>query len=313
MKKQSFFQRLKSHPITRHLLIIVCVLVVLVGVSYVAMSVSTRHNARRVVPNFEGVLIDDAIRTAESRDLKIIINDSLHVPTYPGGTVLDQLPNGNVVVKPGRKVYVTINSYRQRMVTVPFVAGRSLRQAINMLEAVGLEVERIDYVEDIATNYVLAEFVGEEMVTEESNLKAELGSGVRLQVGVAPDAKPLAMPLLLGRNMAEAKSRLWESGLNVGELIFEEGILAVERNRAKAYAQSITASDIVPYGSRITLYFTLDNEKVIAAVNAHEKAAQRAREVADSLALVEKEMQRQAEAAKSQKSANVTNEDEFLY
>lgn len=313
MKNQSFFQKLMSHPITRHLLIIVSIMVVLVGVSYIAMSVGTRHNARRVVPNFEGVLIDDAIRTAESRDLEIIINDSLHVPTYPGGTVLDQLPNGNVVVKPGRKVYVTINSYRQRMVTVPFVAGRSLRQAINMLEAVGLEVERIDYVEDIATNYVLAEFVGEEMVTEESNLKAELGSGVRLQVGVAPDAKPLAMPLLLGRNMAEAKSRLWESGLNVGELIFEEGILAVERNRAKVYAQSITASDIVPYGSRITLYFTLDNEKVIAAVNAHEKEAQRAREVADSLALVEKEMQRQAEAAKSQKSANVTNEDEFLY
>ena len=313
MKNQSFFQKLMSHPITRHLLIIVSIMVVLVGVSYIAMSVGTRHNARRVVPNFEGVLIDDAIRTAESRDLEIIINDSLHVPTYPGGTVLDQLPNGNVVVKPGRKVYVTINSYRQRMVTVPFVAGRSLRQAINMLEAVGLEVERIDYFEDIATNYVLAEFVGEEMVTEESNLKAELGSGVRLQVGVAPDAKPLAMPLLLGRNMAEAKSRLWESGLNVGELIFEEGILAVERSRAKVYAQSITASDIVPYGSRITLYFTLDNEKVIAAVNAHEKEAQRAREVADSLALVEKEMQRQAEAAKSQKSANVTNEDEFLY
>ena len=313
MKNQSFFQKLMSHPITRHLLIIVSIMVVLVGVSYIAMSVGTRHNARRVVPNFEGVLIDDAIRTAESRDLEIIINDSLHVPTYPGGTVLDQLPNGNVVVKPGRKVYVTINSYRQRMVTVPFVAGRSLRQAINMLEAVGLEVEHIDYVEDIATNYVLAEFVGEEMVTEESNLKAELGSGVRLQVGVAPDAKPLAMPLLLGRNMAEAKSRLWESGLNVGELIFEEGILAVERNRAKVYAQSITASDIVPYGSSITLYFTLDNEKVIAAVNAHEKAAQRAREVADSLALVEKEMQRQADAAKSQKSANVTNEDEFLY
>lgn len=313
MKNQSFFQKLMSHPITRHLLIIVSIMVVLVGVSYIAMSVGTRHNARRVVPNFEGVLIDDAIRTAESRDLEIIINDSLHVPTYPGGTVLDQLPNGNVVVKPGRKVYVTINSYRQRMVSVPFVAGRSLRQAINMLEAVGLEVEHIDYVEDIATNYVLAEFVGEEMVTEESNLKAELGSGVRLQVGVAPDAKPLAMPLLLGRNMAEAKSRLWESGLNVGELIFEEGILAVERNRAKVYAQSITASDIVPYGSRITLYFTLDNEKVVEAVNAHEKAAQRAREVADSLALVEKEMQRQAEAAKSQKSANVTNEDEFLY
>lgn len=312
MKKQSFFQRLKSHPVTRHLLIIVVVMVVLVGVSYIAMSVGTRHSARRVVPNFEGVLIDDAIRTAQSRDLSIIINDSLHVPTYPGGTVLDQLPHGDVVVKPGRKVYVTINSYRQRMVKVPFVAGRSLRQAINMLEAVGLEVERIDYVEDMATNYVLAEFVGEETVTEESDLKAELGSGVSLQVGVAPDAKPLATPLLLGRNMAEAKSRLWESGLNVGELIFEEGILAVERNRAKVYAQSVVAGEVVTYGSRITLYFTLDNDKVVEAVNAHEKAAQRAREVADSLANVEKEMLRQAQQTQQQKS-ETTVDEEFLY
>ena len=313
MKNQSFFQKLMSHPITRHLLIIVSIMVVLVGVSYIAMSVGTRHNARRVVPNFEGVLIDDAIRTAESRDLEIIINDSLHVPTYPGGTVLDQLPNGNVVVKPGRKVYVTINSYRQRMVTVPFVAGRSLRQAINMLEAVGLEVERIDYVEDIATNYVLAEYLGEEIITEESDLKAELGSGIRLQVGVAPDAKPLATPLLLGRNMAEAKSRLWESGLNVGELIFDEGILAVERSRAKVYSQSVMVGESIEYGSSITLYFTLDDERVTEAVNAHEKALQRAREVADSLALVEKEMQRQAEEAKAQQGRNSTNEDEFLY
>ena len=313
MKKQSFFQRVKSHPIFRHLLLIAGVMVALVLVAYIAMSVGTRHSARRAVPNFEGVLIDDAIRTAESRDLEIIINDSLHVPTYPGGTVLDQLPNGNVVVKPGRKVYVTINSYRQRMVNVPFVAGRSLRQAINMLEAVGLEVERIDYVEDIATNYVLAEYLGEEMITEESDLKAELGSGIRLQVGVAPDAKPLATPLLLGRNMAEAKSRLWESGLNVGALIFDEGILAVERSRAKVYSQSVMVGESIEYGSSITLYFTLDDERVSEAVNAHEKAAQRAREVADSLANAEKEMLRQAEEAKAQQGRNSNNEDEFLY
>jgi peroxiredoxin family protein len=112
--------------------------------------------------------------------------------------------------------------------------------------------------------------------------------------------------------MAEAKSRLWESGLNVGELIFEEGILAVERNRAKVYAQSVVAGEVVTYGSRITLYFTLDNDKVVEAVNAHEKAAQRAREVADSLANVEKEMLRQAQQTQQQKS-ETTVDEEFLY
>ena len=113
--------------------------------------------------------------------------------------------------------------------------------------------------------------------------------------------------------MAEAKSRLWESGLNVGALIFDEGILAVERSRAKVYSQSIMAGESIEYGSSITLYFTLDDERVTEAVNAHEKAAQRAREVADSLANAEKEMLRQAEEAKAQQGRNSTNEDEFLY
>lgn len=301
-KIKDFFKRMweyikgiRKYPIMCHILIIICVIGALVGLSLLAMSLGTRHDAQCTVPNFEGTLLSDARRTAEKNDLEIVVNDSLYVASYPGGTVLDQLPNGGVVVKPGRKIYVTINAYSQRMVSVPYVAGRSLRQAVNMLEAGGLGVKRIEYVRDIATNYVLGQYLNDEKVTEESKLKAPYGSGVILKVGIAADAKPLVVPLLLDCSLAEAKSRLWESGLNVGETYFDDGILAVDRDNAKVYAQSVTAGRTVSYGGRISLSLSLDGTKSNTAKREHEKAVEREKKLADSLAHVEQELRRQAE------------------
>ncbi len=303
-----YIKRIKKYPILCHILIIVCVIGALVGISHLAMSLGTRHNSRCTVPNFEGVLLSEARRTADKNDLEIVVNDSLYVASYPGGTILDQLPNGGVVVKPGRKIYVTINAYSQRMVTVPYVAGRSLRQAVNMLEAAGLGVKRIEYVEDLATNYVLEQYLNDEMITEGSELKAQYGSGIILKVGIAADAKPLAVPLLLDCSLAEAKSRLWEAGLNVGETYFDDGILAIDRDNAKVYSQSVTAGRTIPYGRRISLYLSLDEAKAATAKEEHEKAVQRERELADSLANVEQALRRQAE----ENQASQTIQDNFF-
>ena len=182
MKK--FWTWLKQYTILYHLVVVALVFLGLAIASCIAMALGTRHSSRRTVPDFVGLQLNDANYFAERRDLNIIINDSLYVSAYPGGVVLDQLPKGGVVVKPGRKIYVTINSSRQRMVSVPYVAGRSLRQAKNMLETAGLTIDHLEYAEDIATNYVLAEYVNGEEVLEESNMQAEKGSGVVLRVGI---------------------------------------------------------------------------------------------------------------------------------
>jgi hypothetical protein len=95
--------------------------------------------------------------------------------------------------------------------------------------------------------------------------------------------------------LAEAKSRLWESGLNVGETYFDDGILAVDRDNAKVYAQSVTAGRTVSYGGRISLSLSLDGTKSNTAKREHEKAVEREKKLADSLAHVEQELRRQAE------------------
>ncbi|MBO5962098.1 MAG: PASTA domain-containing protein [Alistipes sp.] len=310
---KELFSWLKKHTIAYNIVVIALVFLGVAIASFVAMAFGTRHSARRTVPDFVGLKMTDAEYFAGRRDLQIIVNDSLHVSAYPGGVILDQLPKGGVVVKPGRKVYVTVNSMRQRMVSVPYVAGRSLRQAKNMLETAGLTIDHLEYAEDIATNYVLAEFVNGEEVLEESELQAEMGSGVVLRVGVSANSTSTVVPQVIGRSLFEAKSRLWEAGLNIGEIRFDEGMPALERNRAKVYQQSVLPSEEVEYGARVSLYLTLEAEKVESAVAECERRieeALKAKMEADSIAKAE---QRQLDSiANAQKSAPQTQDDFFF-
>lgn len=314
---KSFWSWLKRHTILYHLSMIALLFLGLAVVAFIAMAFGTRHSARRTVPDFVGLQLNDAEYFAGRRDLEIIINDSLHVSAYPGGVVLDQLPKGGVVVKPGRKVYVTINSSRQRMVAVPYVAGRSLRQAKNMLETAGLTIDHLEYAEDIATNYVLAEFINGEEVLEESELQAEMGSGVVLRVGVSATDTATAAPQVLGRSLFEAKSRLWESGLNIGEIIFDEGMPALERNRAKVYRQSILPTEAVAYGARVSLHLTLDAVKVDSAIVQQERRVEealKAKMAADSIAKAEQRLLDSiANAEKSQLQQTPQAQDDFFF
>ena len=311
---KSFWSWLKKHTIAYNVVVIALVFLGLAVAAFVAMAFGTRHSARRTVPDFVGLQLNDAEYFAGRRDLEIIINDSLHVSAYPGGVVLDQLPKGGVVVKPGRKVYVTINSSRQRMVAVPYVAGRSLRQAKNMLETAGLTIDYLEYAEDIATNYVLAEFIDGAEILEDSEMQAEMGSGVVLRVGVAPNDTSTAVPQVIGRSLFEAKSKLWESGLNIGEVIFEEGMPALDRNRAKVYQQSILPSEAVSYGKRVSLHLTLDAEKVESAVAECERRieeALKAKMEADSIAKAEQRLL--DSVANAEKKSAPQSEDNFFF
>jgi len=183
-KPQNYLSRLRRHPLLWNLALIAAIILAMAVAAHILMQLGTRHGARRTVPDFSGVPLDQAQRIARKHDLQLHINDSLFVPAYEGGIVLDQLPEGGVEVKPGRTVYITINSFRQKMVPVPYVAGRSLRQAKNMLEIAGLEIAELIYRPDMATNYVLEEYCEGKPVTPTTRMEAEMGSGVTLYVGV---------------------------------------------------------------------------------------------------------------------------------
>ncbi len=311
---RSWFARLKSRPILWNLTLIAVVLISLLVLSYIALAVGTRHGMRRTVPDFTGLGLKDAQYYAEQRGLKLIINDSLYVPAYPGGMVLEQLPKGGVDVKEGRKIYITINSFAQKKLPMPYVAGRSLRQAKNMLESAGFGIEKLEYVEDIATNYVLAQYLNGVEITEQSNIKIEKGTGVVLRVGVSPDQNITTVPRLIGRKLFDAKGRLWEQGLNVGQVTYDEGITLLNEDDARVCRQSVIQSSQLPLGSTVSIHLTLDKQVVEAAAAEAERAVAallKQRELADSLARVAADSLRMVNEA--QVEPQQTTEDEFFF
>ena len=311
---KSWFARLKSRPILWNLTLIAVVLVSLLVLSYIALAVGTRHGMRRTVPDFTGLGLTDAQYYAEQRGLKLIINDSLYVPAYPGGMVLEQLPKGGVAVKEGRKIYITINSFAQKKLPMPYVAGRSLRQAKNMLESAGFGIEKLEYVEDIATNYVLAQYLNGVEITEQSNIKIEKGTGVVLRVGVSPDQNVTTVPRLIGRKLFDAKGRLWEQGLNVGQVTYDEGITLLNEDDARVCRQSVIQSSQLPLGSTVSIHLTLDKQVVEEAAAEAERAVTallKQRELADSLARVAADSLRMVNEA--QVEPQQTTEDEFFF
>ncbi len=274
----SFKQLKERHPLLANLAQIALIILAMAAVAHAVMQVGTRHGARRSVPDFAGMPLADAERLADDHDLRLHINDSLFVPAYDGGIVLDQLPERGVEVKPGRTVYITINSFRQKMVPVPYVAGRSLRQAKNMLEIGGLEIAELIYRPDMATNYVLEERLDGRTVTPESRLEAEMGSGVTLVVGVEAANNTTVVPLLVGTPLRAAKSRLWELGLNVGRIDFDSGINLLNQKEARVYIQTPTAERTAVLGSKVDLRLTIDTEKLSAKREEAEKLAREAAE-----------------------------------
>lgn len=294
------FQR--NFPLAYNLLLIAAIILAMAVIAHVVMQIGTRHGSRRTVPDFSGVQLLEAQRLARRHDLKLQINDSLFVPAYEGGIVLDQLPKGGVEVKPGRTVYLTINSFRQKMVPVPFVADRSLRQAKNMLEIAGLEIAQLIYRPDMATNYVLDEYFGRQRITETTRVEAEMGSGVTLYVGVQPGHNVTVVPQIIGLSLRDAKSRLWELGLNVGKVAFDDGINLLNQKDAHVYMQSPKAERHVVLGAKVDLQLTLDGQKVTARLrDAEEQAAEAFMErqrIAEEKAAAERENAGQPSAAR---------------
>ncbi len=255
----------------KHAMLIGVLIVLGAAVAHFGLVLFTRHDAQCTVPQLKGLIFTEAEYVTKDMDLNIVINDSLYAPMYEGGMVLDQLPKAGVSVKPGRTLYVTINAFGKKKVEVPYVAGRSLRQAKNMLEVAGLHIEKLVYKYDMATNYVLAEYLGTTQITPKSKIDAVVGSGITLHVGMKESEQTTIMPLVIGMTLAQAKSRLWESGLNVGRVSMPEERSDLSMDRALVCRQSIYQGDKVVYGTDISISLTFDQAEVQRERLLHEE------------------------------------------
>ena len=268
--------------IVSHIIIIGIFCLALLIVLYFGLKRGTRHNETIVVPNFVGMLIDDARGVADDTSLNIVVRDSIFDVDLPGGTIVDQLPGTSdvrdVTVKPGRKIYVTINAYSRRQVDVPYVAKQTLRQALNQLERSGLTVDKLVYEADMtSTDYVEKQVVRGKEVTPSSKRTVPVGTGVTLYVTYHRNDQNTMTPRVVGLSLAKAKSTLWDHGLNVGNIKYDESVGdIIERRTARVYMQSSAIGSSQRRGSKVDIYLSADDALVDSLRLIADKDAERA-------------------------------------
>ena len=174
MKKIILF--FKNHPILKHLIFIGLVFVALVWIVLHGLDIYTRHGESVTVPDVKRMQAEDAKALLSRYRLRSEVIDSVYVDNIPRGAVVEQIPRENSSVKENRIVFLTINYNLPRK-----VRDMSYRQAVAILEGIGLSQPEIEYVASEYKDLVLD--VVYNGVSVEKGLKLPVSSRLKLFVG----------------------------------------------------------------------------------------------------------------------------------
>lgn len=152
----SIIQFVKNKLFFKQILIAFVGLIVFVFVIKIVLIFSTNHNQKIEVPNLSKLSIEEATLKLSKLDLDYIVIDSAsYNPDYPKFSVIEQNPEAGDFVKEKRKIYLTLNPSKYRDVMIPNLNGRTKRQAISELRAIGFIVSQdFTYVNDIGKDVV---------------------------------------------------------------------------------------------------------------------------------------------------------------
>ena len=252
-KKSSFLSFIKGKPLIKHLLLSIITLILLFFFWLQFLNIYTLHDDYIKVPDYTNVSVEKIDSITLVNKLRVVIIDSIFDRNRPKGIVVNQDPEPYTDVKRKRRIYLTINSLQSRKVSFPNIYDVSLRQAIRKLENVGLEVGKLEYRADIATNKVLDFKVNGIKIKE--NQELYVGTVINLVVGKGLSKQSVIIPNLVGLSRMEANIILKSTSLNMGAEIFTYSVQ--DSSSAIIYKQYPKGVDEnkINIGAAIDLYF----------------------------------------------------------
>lgn len=152
---RNFFLFLKSRTFLINLGLAAAALIVLAFVALQWLKGSTHHGEFVQVPDLARLSVPEMRETLEDAGLRYEVVDSANYdPEFPRFSIREQDPLAGSQVKVNRKIYVTVNPSGYKKVTVPDIIQVTQRNAASMLRAVGLEVERVTYIDELGKDMV---------------------------------------------------------------------------------------------------------------------------------------------------------------
>jgi len=152
---KNFFNFLRSRTFLIQLVLALVVSVLLIFFVLRWLKSTTNHGEFVEVPDFAKMSVSDMRSAIEDAGLRYEVLDSANYnPDYPRFSIIEQDPKAGNKVKENRKIYFTVNPSGYKKVTVPNIIQVTQRNATSMLRAVGLDVQRVTYIEELGKDMV---------------------------------------------------------------------------------------------------------------------------------------------------------------
>lgn len=255
------FEFLKQKKFYIHLLIIILLSFILMWLAFKSLNGYTRHDKVYTMPDFVGQNYLE-VQEEYDRDFHFILIDSIYPKGQEPGSIVQQDPLPGSKVKRGRNVYYIIVATTPEKTEMPNLKNLSLRQALGLLEANGLEVDKLIYEDFFAKNAVIEQLYQGQVI--EPGTEIVKGSKVSLRVGIGQDKKKIEIPNLLGRPAAEVKRLLNVAGLNLGTENYDDSdslqYMKVSRMQPGPSSGLVEAGTFVNIWYRSSKKFDFDKE-----------------------------------------------------
>jgi beta-lactam-binding protein with PASTA domain len=152
----SIIKFLTSKVLLKQVALALVAIVVLCFIMLKWLNITTNHGTFETVPDLKGKSVDVAKIELEDNELVMEIQDSANYnPNYPKYSVIDQDPISGKQVKEHRKIYVTVNPSGYRKIRVPYLVGKTYRQAKPTLESLGFKIGKKTYVDYLGEDEVV--------------------------------------------------------------------------------------------------------------------------------------------------------------
>jgi serine/threonine-protein kinase len=213
--------------------------------NYIVLPLYVNQGGTHAVPAVIGMRIEEARAILEQTGLRAVEAETRPDPKFPPGTIVQQNPQPQSVVKSGRRVYLTISG-GEVQVHVPSLRGRSLRDARFALERFGLKLGGVGY--DTSDTFPENTIIEQSLPSE---TKVARGTSVSILVSRGRRLDAIPVPDVIGRTLAEAERILTEAGLTLGQVTYQASFDLIPNTVVEQYPR---VGEAVAVGSAVALF-----------------------------------------------------------
>ncbi|MFH1415099.1 MAG: PASTA domain-containing protein [Elusimicrobiota bacterium] len=231
------------------LIILALVMIFVIGIWMANRIMNTViHNRREIiVPEIEGLTINDALTLLSEKDLSLFKVAEKYDVNVPAGSIISQAPPPGLTVREGKAIEAVVVSSGGKVVFIPEVKGKSIRQAEILLRQTGLLIgEQLrTFSNEVQMDFVVSQDPAAGEVVEKNSYV-----NIIVSRGPAEEEKIKKMPNLLGRNINRVERVLRDLNLELSKI---ETVVNDELEEGTVIEQKPEQGVIVDENSKVEL------------------------------------------------------------